>query len=439
MIFGRGRYDDDDDEDEDEEDIDFVLFQGALNGNNPDLGAHGKLVQAGLLPAKRLISEALSRRSEMIRIDFKGKAAASTMFVDGVPYSPSRMPPNMALAITQILKLLAGLDIRVKDKPQQGGIKAEYDGTPYEIRINTQPVKGGPERLIIRAYDSRVKLDTPKDLGFSESLVDKIRDVSSSSEGMIVVSGPPFSGVTTSMIATVRATDAYMYSIYCLTSLEGRDVPHVRMFPPNPGDDLERTMTRAKREDADVMVVDPLDNVQTIKLALEFSDRAAIVAEMPARDAADALAKLVQVSGDPNLVAERMRLVLSQMLIRLLCKECRLAYRPHPKLLSRLGLPPETKVLYRPYEPDEEEEEEEPCERCGGTGYYGRTGLMEVIEMTDGMKEVIRQGGDAKAIRAQARTEKMQTFQSDGLRVVIDGKTSLEELQRAFKAQSSGK
>jgi type IV pilus assembly protein PilB len=128
--------------------------------------------------------------------------------------------------------------------------------------------------------------------------------------------------------------------------------------------------------------------------------------------------------------------VISQKLVRLLCPDCKQAYRPNPKLLQKVGLPPETKVLYRAPKPEEEEEEDEdyePCEKCGGVGYFGRTGMVEFIETTPAMKEIIEAGADAAKIREQAKKEKMQSWQSDGMRLVAAGKTSLEELQRVFK------
>lgn len=439
MIFGFGRRrddDDDDDDDDDEEEMDFVLFQGALNGKNPDLSENARLVQAGLVPAKRLVTEALSRRAEMIRLEPKGKVATATFLIDGVAYPGGRMPAPAGMAITQMLKLLAGLDIKERTKPQVGGIKAEYDETPYEIRINTQPIKGGGERLIVRGRNLNIPMETPKDLGFSESLVEKIRAIGSSKSGLILAAGPPFSGVSTVSIAIVRAIDAYLYSIFCLADLEGRDLPHINMFEWNEGDDFARTIQRAKRSDADVMFVNPLKSRDDARTVLENAGEATFIAEMPAKDAADAIARLCQLVGDPKLVTEHLKLVMSQKLIRLLCGKCRHAFRPNPKLLTKVGLPPETNVLYRPPRPDDDEEDEEDvCPKCGGIGYFGRTGLMEVVELTEGMKKIVLAGADPQAIRAQVRKEKMQSFQSDGLRVVAEGKTSLEELQRAFRSQ----
>jgi type IV pilus assembly protein PilB len=441
VIFGFGRSkakakQQDDEELEDE----FVLFQGAVNGNNPDLSANPKLVQAGLPPTKQLISDALNARADMIRLEPKGQVAICTIFIDGAPTAPTKMSAQQALAITQMVKLLSGIDPKVKGKAQTGGIKASHREMNYELRVNLQPVEGGGERLILRAYDASFKLEKPKDLGFADSLIEKIRDLASSKSGVILAAGPPFSGLTTLKIALMRCTDAYLYSIYVLADF-GRELSYVKMFEKNEGDDLTKTMLRAQREDADVLVIDPIDAPADAKAALEASESSAIISDMHARDAADAIVKLAKTTGNAQLVASQLKIVVSQMFVRMLCKKCRRAYRPNPKLLAQIGLPPETRVLYRPHHAGAAEDEDDKqvdngiCRECNGLGYRGKLALLEFIEMTPAIQKIVVGGGDQKALRSQARAEKMQTFQSDGLRTVLEGSTSLEELQRAFKAQ----
>jgi type IV pilus assembly protein PilB len=437
VIFGMGRKgrDDDDDDEDDEEDEELVLFQGAHNGREPNLKENAKLVQAGLMRAKQLVSNALSRRAEMIRLEPKGNAAVATFYVDGIPYPAERMPANMALAVTQMLKLLSGLDVKVRNKPQTGGMSAQYDDNSYNLRIDTQVLPTGGERLIVRSQNKKVRLETPDDLGFSDALKAKIREATASKSGVVLAAGPPMSGVTTTSFAVLRGIDGYLYTIYSLADMSGREVMHIRQFEVNEGDTFEQSVGRAERAEGDVIYIDPLRTPEFTKQVLELASGMCFVTEMTAKDACDGIARLGQMVGNPQLVAERVKLVLSQKLVRLLCGKCRQAYRPHPKLLAKVGLPPETKVLYRATEAggDEAEEDEEICEKCGGVGYFGRTAMIEVIEMTPGMKEVVAGGGDAAAIKAHARKEKMQSFQSDGVRLVASGKTSLEELQRVFK------
>ncbi len=438
MIFGFGKggrdYDNDDDDDDEDDDLDFILFKGALNGNNPDLAENGRLVQAGLLPAKKVISEALARRADTIRIEPKGKVAAISYLVDGIPFPAAKMPPKAANAIIQMLKLLAGLDITNKTSKQGGAINAEFDDVKHEVRIDSTPVKGGGERLLVRVQNLKEKLETPTDLGFSEELRTKIGEIGASKSGLMLAAGPPMSGVTTVSIAMVRGIDAYLISIASLAELNGRDLPHVKEFEWNEGDDLETTIRRTKRSDIDVVYVDPLLKAEDVKPILEATEDQGFIAEMPAKDAADAIVRLVALVGDAQLVVNALKIVISQKLVRLLCRDCRRAYRPNPKLLAKVGLPTDTRKLYRAPRPAEDEDDDDDfCETCGGTGYRKRIGLLEVIELTDEIKKLILSGADADAIRKKTREMKMQSFQSDGIRLVGEGKTSLEELQRAFR------
>lgn len=436
MVFGfskgKGRASDDDDDDGDEEDQDFVLFQGARNGNNPDLSEHEKLVRAGLVPAKKLVTEALARRAEMIRVEPKGKVASVTFYVDGVAYPPTRMPGPTTLAITQMLKLLAGLDVKERAKPQAGGIKAVYDEKKYEVRIDTAPIEGGAERLLIRTRNSAIRMETPDDLGFSEQIKEKIRVLTKDKKGIVLAAGGPQSGLTSVAVGLVRGVDAYLFNVYSVADHEGRELSHITTEKRDDDEDLDAVLTKIRRAEADVVYVPPVKDKQLATTYLEHSARLCLIAEIAARDAADGVLKFVQLSGNPDGVCESLKLVVSQRLIRLLCQKCRQAYRPNPKVLAKVGLPPETKVLYRAPRQESEEDEENDCSQCGGTGYFGRIGIFEYVEMTDAIRQLVKGKAEAAAIRAQARKERMQTFQADAVRLVAEGKTGLEELQRAF-------
>ncbi|MFO1091749.1 MAG: ATPase, T2SS/T4P/T4SS family [Planctomycetaceae bacterium] len=436
MVFGFGKKRPPVPDDDEDEQIELVLFQGATNGKDANLSANARLVQAGLVRTKELISDALSRRAEMIRLEPKGQIAVATFFVDGVPYPGNRMPPQAGLAITQMMKLLAGLDIQVRNKPQAGGIKAEYTGTPYTLRVNVNPLQGGGERLIVRAENKTIKLTTPEDLGFSSEMREKFREMAQTKAGVLLAAGPPMSGVTTMAFAMVRGIDPYLYTVYNLADTEGRELGHVTTFERNPGDTWVQSVGRAKRAEADVLYVDPIRNAEFCKEVFDEAEDCCFISEVAAHDAAGAIVQVREWLGDPKLVAQRLHGVIGQKLVRLLCRKCRQAYRPNPKLLAKVGLPPETKVLYRPPPPPAEgQPAPEPCSKCGGTGYFGRTGLTEFIILSDEMKKLVIAGGDAAAIKAQAKKEKMQTLNSDGMRLVGSGKTSLEELQRAFKTK----
>ena len=434
--FGKKREDvHDEDDDEEEEEVDLVNFQGALNGKTADMAANARLVQAALRPTKDLITDGLERRAETIRVDIKGERAQTSLSIDGMPFAGGRMPKPQALAVTQMLKVLCGLDARLKGRHQSGGVKAEFQGTKYELSVEISPQPDATERLMIRVRNLSHKLETPSDLGFSETLRQTIRDLTSHRHGLIVCCGMPGSGVTTTTYAVLRGIDVYLYSIYSIAKTS-RELLNIKQFEVLPNDDLQTSMMRMIREEADVIFVDPIRDAETLQQIFSVADRICVVSEMQAKDCSNAIEQLVQWSGDRQQASELIDGVFSQKLVRLLCNQCREAFRPNPKLLEKVGLPPETKVLYRKGEPAVDEktgEEDDPCEKCGGVGFYGRMAMIETIIMTDPLRKLIAEGAPVDQLKALARTEGCLTFHKDGLRLVAEGNTSLEELQRVFK------
>ncbi|MDA0835372.1 MAG: ATPase, T2SS/T4P/T4SS family [Planctomycetota bacterium] len=440
MIFGFGKKnrdddDDDDDELEDEEPQILISFEGPLNKQEIDLETNARLVQAALIPAKEVVSDGVAQRAEFVRIDLKGNAAVVVMSVDGMPVAGEKMAKQKGLAVIQMLKLLGGMDIRERSKPQSGGMLAKYEEIPYEIRLETTPLPDGSERLLIKLRNLKDKLYSPDDLGIPEEIRNKIKEFGASKEGVWLAAGPPRSGTTTTMYAAIRCVDSYLYSFYSIADATGRDLKYLSVYKPNPGDDLPTTLDRVIRMECDDIFVDPLIDAQMAGVVLEKAESVGFMSEMTSKDAAHAI-EILATWTNPQLVAERLKGVLSQKLIRKLCDKCREAYKPNAKLLARLGLPETIKKLYRPpTPPDDDDEEEAPpvCSVCHGAAYWGRVAMFEYIDMTPEMQQVISGGGKADDIRAQARKEKMLSLQRDGLRLVVEGKTSLEELQRVFK------
>ena len=200
-------------------------------------------------------------------------------------------------------------------------------------------------------------------------------------------------------------------------------------------------IVRMMREEADVIFVDQIRDADTTQQLMSVADRICIVSEMKAKDCSseNSLGRVNWWNG--QVIVRRparpsMRSSVKK-LVRLLCTQCREAFRPNPKLLEKVGLPPETKVLYRKGEPAVDEktgEEDDPCEKCGGVGFYGRMAMIESIIVSEDDPKTDRiEGAAPDQIKALARSEGCLTFHKDGLRLVAEGKTSLEELQRVFK------
>ena len=431
MVFGWGKRAEAQENDDDDEEMDYVLFQGALNGVQPNMKENARLVSAGLMLAKELVTNGLSRRAGSIRIDPKGERSQVTFIIDGVAFPGDRLSKQEGLAITQVMKLLAGLDIKERKIPQQGGLKAEFEELPYELQIISQPVDGG-ERLTVRCTNTKVKLDTPSDLGFTDEFKMKMREMASKL-GVFLIVGPAGSGVTTLKYVVVRGVDCFTHQIFTVGE-SGRKLDNVTAFKPNEGDSLQTTLERIFRIDGDIIVTPDVRDATTAQTLFKDLEHAALIAEMPGKDPPAAVVQLIEWVGDPALVAKGLNGLIMQKLIRTLCSKCKQAYRPNPQFLKKVGLPEDLKVLYRKPKIEEGEPEPDSCGKCGDLGYFGQVPMFEVLEITDEMRALIATSPDAAAIRTQAKKEKMLTVQQDALRLVAEGKTSLEEVQRVFKA-----
>ena len=420
---------------EDDEELELVTFQGALNGKSADLQANARLVDAVLIPTKEMVSDALGRRAEMVKLEFKGERASTTLYVDGVAYAGQRYPKQQATAMVQMLKLLAGLDPKLKGRVQNGGIKAEYTELPYEILVEVSPAPEATEKVLLKSRNLKQKLTTPEELGFSAEHKLKVRELTSRKRGLVLVAGPPNSGLTTTLYGLLRSIDVYLHACYSIADKSSRDIYNFTNFEVNPEDTFEKTLERIVRAEGDIILVNPIKDAETARVVLERAKDVCIIAEMPAKDAASAVAQLMEWT-DAGLVGRNLEGVFSAKLIRSLCVACREAFRPNSKLLAKVGLPEDTKTLYRKGEPPVDPktgEEGDPCEKCGGVGYIGRTAMLECLEMTDEVRALVSEGAAIDQVKAKARSEGQLSFQKDGLRLVAQGKTSLEELQRVFK------
>ncbi|VAX42437.1 hypothetical protein MNBD_PLANCTO02-2594 [hydrothermal vent metagenome] len=446
----RGRDDDDDDDDdndkddEDKKNADLVMFGGSTNGVEANLSKNARLAEAGLVPAKHFVTDAITRRAERFRIDPKGKVSSVRMYIDGLRYDGGRMPGRESLAIIQMLKLLAGLDIKEKKIKQSGGVFAEFEKVKYILSVESAPTKSGAESISIRVTDLTNRPEKPEELGFPETIQEVIQGYSGGRKGVLIACGPPGSGTTSTRFGILRTIDAFIYSVFSIANTEHRDTTIITPYDTSNDDDFEMSVAKLKRIEADVLLLDPLTDAQVAKNLFQQHNQLCYVTEITDADSAAGIMKLIEWVEDPKMVGEGIDAILSQKLIRALCDKCKDAFRPSPKLIDKVGLPLETRVLYRALKPptefdDEEEEDDDeeeyvPCEKCHGVGFYGRTAMYEMIEMTDSMKELILSDSvDANAIRKQARKEGMVTFAKEAIRLVAEGKTSLEEVQKTFR------
>tara|TARA_R110002111_G_scaffold153375_1_gene220133 strand:- start:80846 stop:82150 length:1305 start_codon:yes stop_codon:yes gene_type:complete len=433
VIFGFGKSRDE--EEDVEEEIEPVSFQGALNGQPANLKENARLVKAGLMPAKNIITDGLALRAELMRFEPKGERYQVVFYVDGVANPGPKLSKQQGMAVVQVVKLLSGLNIQERKRPQSGGILAELEEVSYQLRVTTAPAEGG-ERLSVKAINVKHPLDRADDIGITEENKDRIRELSKGRHGVILVSGAPNSGTTTTTFGVVRSVDAYQYTIFALAEPEHRELSHIATLDKKEGDTFDDQLRRIIRMEADIIYLNQITDEEYVGSILNVKDEISMIAEISAKDSVSGLIKFCKLAGSVEKGVDALRCVIGHKLIRTLCDQCKEAFRPNPKLIEKMGLPKSTKMLYRPPRQtvDEEGNEIEPCAKCDGLGYFGRTLMMEIIEMTDEMKQLIISGAEPAKIRAFAKKQGMPTFQKDGIRLVAEGKVSLDELQKVFKS-----
>jgi type II secretory ATPase GspE/PulE/Tfp pilus assembly ATPase PilB-like protein len=193
------------------------------------------------------------------------------------------------------------------------------------------------------------------------------------------------------------------------------------------------------RQDPDVIMIGEIRDQETAEIACQAAQTGHLVlTTLHANDAVTALGRLIDLGLQPFMVASAVSAIISQRLVRMLCPGCKVRYKPNPDMLRKANLPVDKiKYFYRPPEPADQPATEdgarEACKHCGGTGYHGRTGVFEMLVVTDRIRELIRDKPNLNTIKQEAVKAGMRYLQEDGLRQVMEGKTSIQELLRVSK------
>ena len=204
---------------------------------------------------------------------------------------------------------------------------------------------------------------------------------------------------------------------------------------PKAGKTFASELRSILRQDPDVIMIGEIRDQETAEIACQAAQTGHMVfTTVHANDTVTAIGRLIDLGVQPFLISSALSAVLGQRLVRLLCPKCKVRYKPNPDLLKKANLPADKiKYFYRPPERPSDGEEYEPCPVCRGTGYHKRTGIFEMLVITDKIRELIRENPNLNAIRQEAVKNGMRYLYEDGLRQVIEGKTSIQELLRVSK------
>ena len=342
--------------------------------------------------------------------------------VDGVVFDSTTVPRHLASGLVSRIKIMAELDIAEKRMPQDGRIGLSVDGNYVDLRVATLPVVRG-ESVVMRILDSRQVVMNLDNLGLGVEDRARFQGAIQATHGAILVTGPTGSGKTTTLYAGLAELNTPDRTIVTVEDPVEYELEGVKQIQVNPKTGLTfATALRAMvRADPDVIMVGEIRDSTTAQIAIESALTGHLVmTTLHANGAPLAAARLIDMGIEPFLVTSSVECVVAQRLVRQLC-ECKVPVKLTKATLAENGF--DHPRGFTAFEPG-------ACVRCGQSGYKGRTGLYEVMTMTDGLRRLILDRVGHDDLRAKAREEGMRTLREDGLEKVRDAITSVSEVLR---------
>jgi type IV pilus assembly protein PilB len=329
------------------------------------------------------------------------------------------------LPVTSRIKVISGLNIAERRLPQDGRIQLNIAGRAIDFRVSTLPTQFG-ESVVLRILDrSVVQLDL-ENLGMSDDLFhDFVTDIKKPN-GIVVVTGPTGSGKTTTLYSALRKLNTVTSKLLTAEDPVEYDIEGIIQVPIN--EQLNVTFASVLRsflrQDPDIIMVGEVRDLPTAEIAIQASLTGHLVfSTLHTNDAPGAITRLIDMGVEPFLIASTLEAVLGQRLLRTVCSHCKVPYTPDPEILEALGLS-QADIGDRPFYFGE------GCTHCNDTGYRGRRGIYEYLRASDPIRDLISQRKPTLVIREKAVEMGMRTLREDGIRCILDGYTTVEEVQR---------
>ena len=386
---------------------------------------------SGYIAARELVYDAILRRTTDIHLEPKEGEMSVRLRIDGVMYPAEAFDRSTGDALVNIFKVLSAMDITERRKAQDGSFRAEMEGRTIDFRVATQGLQGG-EKMVIRILDKGATAKTLVDLGMRKQLVEQMQAIVSQPHGMFLTCGPTGAGKSTTLYAALQEINAYENNIITVEDPVEYKMPNVTQIEINSkaGQTFATALRSILRQDPDVVMIGEIRDGETAKISCQAANTGHMVfSTIHANDTIAALFRLIDLEVEPFLLASSISAILGQRLVRKLCPDCKEAYKPTADLLQKIGLPADkVDKFYRP-----PTKPQGTCPTCNGLGYTGRIGVFELLVINDRLRDLIRETPNMTAIKAEARKNGMLYMKEEGLRLVVKGTTSIDELLRVVK------
>jgi general secretion pathway protein E len=354
--------------------------------------------------------------------------------VDGILYDTLSLNRNVLPLIISRIKVMAGMDIAERRMPQDGRCSVRLGQREIDLRVSTVPTSYG-ERSVLRLLDKSTGLFGLDELGLWEDDLERFDSLLNRSHGVIFVTGPTGSGKSTTLYACLNRINSAEKNVMTIEDpieyqLEGISQMQVAS---KKGVTFVNALRHVLRQDPDVIMVGEVRDVETARMAIQSSLTGHLVfSTLHTNDSAGAVSRLLDFGVEPYLASSSLVAIMAQRLVRKVCPDCRRVYEPTPRELRELGLGDlEVSGLS---ENGTKFYAGSGCERCFQTGYRGRTGVYELMLVTDEIQDLIYRRESAGVIKKAALNSGLQTLRMDGTRKVLAGITTIAEVLRVTQA-----
>ena len=372
-----------------------------------------------------MMEQAVTANASDIHIEPEEKFVRIRLRVDGLLHEVSTPPKDVEAGIISRVKIMAGMNIAEKRKPQDGRCKVSVKGKEVDLRISTIPTNFG-ENMVIRILDKQQLILPLEKLGFNETTRKNWESLIRKPHGIILVTGPTGSGKTTALYSTINQLKSPHVNIHTVEDPIEYQLDYIRQMQVNPKMDITFTsgLRSILRQDPDIIMVGEIRDRDTADIAVQAALTGHLVfSTLHTNDAASALTRLTEMGIEPYLLSSAVIGILAGRLIRVLCPACAITRPATEEDAARIKKPfieLQGKMLA----------DAKGCKQCKEKGYTGRIGIFELLLMDQEMRQMIHTHVDADHIRQQAIARNMQTLFDNGLEKVFARITSLEELLR---------
>ncbi len=379
-----------------------------------------------------IIAEALRQRASDIHIEPLAHRLRIRYRIDGVCFEVDSQPKSNQGPILSRVKIMAGMDIAEKRRPQDGRINLTIEGREIDIRVSALPCTDG-ESIVMRLLDKERGLKDLRELGFEDDDFRRFNAIIKRPNGIFLITGPTGSGKTTTLYAALKKLNQPDVKIITAENPVEYLLPGINQVEVRPkiGLDFARILRAMLRQAPKIILVGEIRDKETAEIAIQAALTGHLVCStLHTNDAPSAITRMIELGVKPFLVSSSLLGVMAQRLMRVLCENCKEPYHPTEAELKTVGITPEMaegRTIFKPV----------GCARCRYSGYRGRLGAFELMEMNNELRAMVFDGVSTQELRKAAELSGMKTLQQDGVRKILSGRTSIEEILRLTHAQAA--